>query len=102
MSDLSERLRREAVRCEAIRPLPLTPNNQERIFDDLEKILTEAAVTLADQAATIDELVRALEYARPLVLKWCFYQGNMQQFRDKTLDPIDQAIAKAKAKKGSE
>lgn len=39
-----------------------------------------------------ERLRAALTYARPLVEKWCHYQGNNQAFFRETLAPIDEAL----------
>ena len=50
---------------------------------------------LKDIAATADELLAALEYALPLVERWCHTQGSAQAFHEETVAPIKAAIAKA-------
>lgn len=49
--------------------------------------------------ALIAELVERLETVRPLVEKWCHYQGDNAKFITETLAPIDSLIAKAKEEK---
>ena len=38
------------------------------------------------------ELRKALEYARPIVERWCHTQGNIKEFFEETLAPIDTAL----------
>ena len=60
------------------------------------KIADEMLTELKDIAATADELLAALEYALPLVERWCHTQGDAQAFHEETVAPINAAIAKAK------
>lgn len=48
--------------------------------------------------ARIAELESALQYARPLVEKWCAYQGDNVSFQAETLAPIDAALTRQEAK----
>lgn len=52
------------------------------------RFLQDAADLLRRQSA-------ALEYARPLVEKWCHYQGDNAQFFADTLAPIDAALGRS-------
>lgn len=54
------------------------------------------AASLQEQNAELqaerDALHRALKDARPLVAKWCAYQGNSPELHAKYLAPIDAAL----------
>lgn len=50
----------------------------------------------AHKIAAVNELEAALEFARPLVEKWCHYQGDTQALFDQYLGPVDAALAKAR------
>jgi hypothetical protein len=39
-----------------------------------------------------EELRKALEYARPIVERWCHTQGNIKEFFEETLAPIDTVL----------
>jgi hypothetical protein len=62
----------------------------------LDTLITELANFAAENTRANDGLVEALEYARPLVDKWCHYQANNEEFREEILAPIDAALSRAK------
>ena len=57
--------------------------------------LPDAELMDAYQAvqAQCAEMRIALEYARPLIIKWASYQGDNLKFRKKVLSPIDSALS---------
>ena len=65
---------------------------------DFETLLSLAQIGAAkpDNASllkALDEAKAALEYARPIVERWCHTQGNNKQFFADTLKPIDSALS---------
>jgi hypothetical protein len=56
------------------------------------QLATERDARLAAEAR-VAVLEKALDYARPLVERWCHTQGNARAFFDETLGPIDRARA---------
>ena len=55
-----------------------------------------------DRAAAADQMLAALEYALPLVERWCHTQGDARTFHEETVAPIKAAIAKAEPIKPDE
>jgi hypothetical protein len=53
---------------------------------------------IAELEAEVARLRETLEYARPLVAKWCHYQGDSKRFHEETLRPIDAALAQDRGK----
>jgi len=61
---------------------------------DLQRGLVRLAEAQYRKAITrADRYEKALLFARPLVEKWCHYQGNKQALFDQYLGPIDQALS---------
>lgn len=75
--------------ADEMRRLQIAEDGLMRKADYFEGELTRLRVLNA-------ELVEALEYAKPLVEKWCHYQGSAEAFHKETLAPIEAAIRKAK------
>lgn len=55
----------------------------------LRSALTAAGAERDEALGMVAALRVALARARPLMEKWCHYQGNMESFFRATLDPID-------------
>ncbi len=49
--------------------------------------------------AAIDRRDAALRFARPLVEKWCHYQGNTKELFDEYLGPIDAVLSPSEEEK---
>lgn len=47
----------------------------------------------------ITRAIQALEHAKPIVEKWCHYQGNNKEFHADMIRPIDKSITDLKALK---
>ena len=50
---------------------------------------------LKESADRIEQLEAALRYARPIIVRWCYTQGNNHQFIVETTKQIDDALGVA-------
>ena len=59
----------------------------------------DEVIANAHLVAAAPDMLSALKFARPLVEKWCHYQGETEELFDEYLGPVDDAIAKAEGRK---